>query len=364
MAYGLRRIIRVLDPTQSIRVLERRGFFENSVFSEQDIVNGKSPALLCESYNAYDPYKIASVAALIIKAAEYARKFLAKRKEKEKYWPKFLERISVARYAYMMWGGTRGERAEEETARELQRSIQRGTSPLNGVKVSSRAHWKDVDVLRSNSERMRMRGVLANVGFTEYHEPLRRLIAEEVRLTEERTNNVRKIIGRGTPYPRFFIPEASLDYLMNLSRLYMSLRKLCDTHVRVFFYSQEEASLRAWILGDEKVRFSVFQRWFPGVTDLVCTTSDTVSALEELESLGPGFVENIEKDTENVRKWAKERLDEVPKKERKLLPQTWKLFDIGWSLSAEDIARVEEEKSKAIAEELNALAMARRKQPR
>lgn len=282
----------------------------------------------------------------------------------------FIKKISGSEFEKLLNTGKRGPSAEDDLIKELENVIkqkaEKGKSiEIKFIKFSSRAHFKDINFLSEHNQRMGHNGIHAEIFFLDFEKRMKEAIEKEVECRKANQESITEAIGEGTQYSTYFIPQKDLDYMMNLVRLYFTIRKLeAKRNIDIFFYDAPAPSLRASILPN-KVIFSMFQEEWPGVTDLAVFTSNhnyIDAALDELDSLtnsGPPV------DMPGTGKAIISRLAselEVVDPQKEYLPHTWKFVEKAKTFtqteihSSGEITTVERQWSDLVSSELQQCA--------
>lgn len=318
LRYGVVEFIRKLDPAQ--------------VFP-----NINSPALLGLPIEVLKV--IGSISGVVYLILDLSRRYKDKKdagnQEKMKYWPMFIRKIPGSEFTKLLNTGKRDPPAEDDLIKEIENVIKQKEEKgrlikIKFIKFSSRAHFKDINFLSEHNQKIDHRGIQAEIFFLDFEKRMEEAIEKEVECRKANQEAVNKEIGIGTQYPDYFIPQKDLDYMMNLVRLYFTIRKLeGKRNIDIFFYDAPAPSLRASILPNKMI-FSMFQEEWPGVTDTVVSTSNhnyIDAALDELDSFTNlrGPVDMPSTGNAIITRLSLE-LDTVdPQKE--YLPHTWKFVE-------------------------------------
>ena len=195
----------------------------------------------------------------------------ARNNERNSYWPLFVRQESTFRYSLLKRSGLPPAELQRRSASAISRASEQEEGQIYVARFSTRAHTIEIDTIVTQASKLRANRLEVEVWLLDFNQPMLDALSVEVAKRKQMGPIRDPLIKAGVLGATFFKLDAQIDYIINLVRLYITLRKLQGLpRITVVFY-KGTPSLRATILKgvrQREVLYSLFPEGWPGVTDI------------------------------------------------------------------------------------------------
>lgn len=318
-SYAVPKIRRVIHDPKTKDLLLKLGIS----LTAYEIIKDQLGIVEVESFLGNIP----EIAIIALHTGEY---YITKKEtefeEAKKTWPRFIADKKESIFK-LYKKSIQGDDVAFEIDNAVDKAIKKDNTTLTEIKISSRAHTHLIDNLLLKHDRVEIHDIKSKFYFLNYEKRLEKLISAEVQNRKKYSEEMDPLLKEGMN-SGYFIPDERLDLIMNLFRMLITSKKLSlIKNAVVGLYDSEEPSLRGFFVDDDQFVFSMFKRFWPGITDRTVSTQNENMinyGFNEMEKLGTYNID-LSTMTKNVSKILHDELEKEDKHQEKL-HYVWKFL--------------------------------------